>query len=110
MPILKNATNSKGKNPFQYSQRSGTASAPDIKHKRGVISMARAQNPNSAGSQFFIMHEDAPHLDGEYAAFGKVTDGMEVVDKIVENAKVEDANGTVAPENQPKIISIKFAD
>lgn len=53
-----------------------------LKHSRGVISMARAMNPDSAGSQFFIMHQDAPHLDGEYAAFGKVTSGIEVVDKI----------------------------
>jgi len=53
-----------------------------IKHTRGVISMARAMNPNSAGSQFFIMHKDAPHLDGEYAAFGRVTKGIEVVDKV----------------------------
>ena len=53
-----------------------------IKHTRGVISMARSMNPNSAGSQFFIMHEDAPHLDGQYAAFGKVTSGMDVVDAI----------------------------
>ena len=53
-----------------------------IKHTRGVISMARSMNPNSAGSQFFIMHEDAPHLDGQYAAFGKVVSGMDVVDKI----------------------------
>lgn len=53
-----------------------------LKHKRGVLSMARSQHPNSAGSQFFIMHEDAPHLDGQYAAFGKVTSGMEVVDQI----------------------------
>ena len=54
----------------------------DLKHTRGVISMARAMDPNSAGSQFFIMHEDAPHLDGQYAAFGKVTEGIEVVDEI----------------------------
>ncbi len=54
----------------------------DLKHKRGVISMARAMSPNSAGSQFFIMHQDAKHLDGQYAAFGKVTDGMDVVDQI----------------------------
>ena len=54
----------------------------DLKHTRGVLSMARAMAPNSAGSQFFIMHEDAPHLDGQYAAFGKVTDGMDVVDAI----------------------------
>ena len=53
-----------------------------IKHTRGVISMARAYNPNSASSQFFIMHADAPHLDGQYAAFGKVVSGMEVVDEI----------------------------
>ena len=53
-----------------------------IKHERGVISMARAFNPNSASSQFFIMHENAPHLDGQYAAFGKVVSGMEVVDEI----------------------------
>lgn len=53
-----------------------------LAHKRGVISMARAMNPNSAGSQFFIMHKDAPHLDGQYAAFGKVISGLEVVDEI----------------------------
>ena len=52
-----------------------------IKHTRGVISMARAMDPNSAGSQFFIMHEDAPHLDGDYAAFGHVVNGMDVVDE-----------------------------
>jgi peptidyl-prolyl cis-trans isomerase B (cyclophilin B) len=55
----------------------------NLKHNRGVLSMARAMNPNSAGSQFFIMVDDAPHLDGDYAAFGKVTEGMESVDKIV---------------------------
>ena len=53
-----------------------------LKHKRGILSMARAQSPNSAGSQFFIMHQDAPHLDGQYAAFGKVLEGMEIVDEI----------------------------
>ncbi|MCM1507160.1 MAG: peptidylprolyl isomerase [Ruminococcus flavefaciens] len=58
----------------------------DLKHTRGVISMARSMMPNSAGSQFFIMHEDAPHLDGQYAAFGKVIEGMEVVDEIAETA------------------------
>ena len=54
----------------------------DLKHTRGVISMARSMNPNSAGSQFFIMHMDAPHLDGQYAAFGKVVEGIETVDEI----------------------------
>ncbi|MBQ2651381.1 MAG: peptidylprolyl isomerase [Clostridia bacterium] len=57
----------------------------DLKHTRGVVSMARTMDPNSAGSQFFIMVADAPHLDGEYAAFGKVTEGMEFVDKIVDD-------------------------
>ena len=56
----------------------------DLKHTRGVISMARAMNPNSAGSQFFIMHQDSPHLDGQYAAFGKVVEGIEVVDEIAD--------------------------
>ncbi|ABK62575.1 MULTISPECIES: peptidylprolyl isomerase [Clostridium] len=60
----------------------------DLKHTRGVLSMARAMNPNSAGSQFFIMVADAPHLDGQYASFGKVTEGMEVADKIV-NSKTD---------------------
>ena len=58
----------------------------DLKHTRGVISMARAYDPNSASSQFFIMHKDAPHLDGQYAAFGKVVSGMEVVDEIADVA------------------------
>ena len=54
-----------------------------IKHKRGVLSMARSSSPNSAGSQFFLMHQDSPHLDGQYAAFGKVTEGIETADHIV---------------------------
>ena len=58
----------------------------DLKHTEGVLSMARSMMPNSAGSQFFIMHKDAPHLDGAYAAFGKVTEGMDVVNKIAEVA------------------------
>ena len=56
--------------------------AHDLKHDRGVLSMARTMAPNSAGSQFFVMHEDSPHLDGQYAAFGKVIEGIEVVDEI----------------------------
>lgn len=61
---------------------SGNGFDNDLKHSRGVISMARSQNPDSAGSQFFIMHADSPHLDGQYAAFGKVIEGMEEVDRI----------------------------
>ena len=56
----------------------------DLKHERGVLSMARSMMPDSAGSQFFVMHKDSPHLDGEYAGFGKVIEGMDVVDKIAE--------------------------
>lgn len=56
----------------------------DLKHTRGVLSMARAQDPDSAGSQFFIMHADAPYLDGQYAAFGKITEGLDVLDRIAE--------------------------
>lgn len=80
----------------------------NIAHVRGVISMARSQAMDSASSQFFIMHDDSPHLDGSYAAFGKVTEGIEIVDAIVEATSVEDGNGTVASKNQPTITSIKI--
>lgn len=63
---------------------SGNGFKNDLKHTEGVLSMARSMNPNSAGSQFFIMHKNSPHLDGSYAAFGKVIEGMEVVNKIAE--------------------------
>ena len=84
--------------------------ANSIAHTKGVISMARAQDPNSASSQFFIMVEDAPHLDGQYAAFGHVTEGQDVVDKIAADAKPLDDNGTMAPEDQPVITSVKIID
>ena len=77
-----------------------------LKHTRGVISMARSQSNDSASSQFFIMHEDAPSLDGEYAAFGCAYSGMEIVDKICNDVKTEDSNGTVLKKNQPVIESI----
>lgn len=82
----------------------------NISHKRGVISMARSQDNNSASSQFFIMHKDGDYLDGSYAAFGHVTDGMDVVDKIAENTPVTDSNGTVLKENQPVIKTIVITD
>lgn len=82
----------------------------NIKHVRGVISMARSQAYDSASCQFFIVHETSPHLDGSYAAFGYVTDGIEVVDSICVNTPVLDRNGTVAKANQPKIISVKILD
>ena len=72
--------------------------------------MARAFHPHSAGSQFFIMVEDAPHLDGQYAGFGHVTSGMEIVDQICKEAVVTDNNGSVDYENQPVIESIKIID
>ena len=82
-----------------------------IPHVRGTISMARASDPDSASSQFFIMQETTPSLDGQYAAFGTVTSGMEVVDAICEDVPVADeASGLVAPEDQPVISSIEVLD
>lgn len=74
------------------------------KHVRGVISMARSSDPDSAGSQFFIMHQDSPHLDGQYTAFGKVTSGIEVVDKIVSVPLSNRQAGT--PVSKPKIVRV----
>ncbi len=74
----------------------------NLKHERGVLSMARAMDPNSAGSQFFIMHEDAPHLDGQYAAFGKLTDGFDTLDAIA-NVKT---NWQDRPKEEQKIKSV----
>ena len=81
-----------------------------LSHTRGAISMARSQIKDSASSQFFIVHEDSTFLDGEYACFGYVTEGMEVVDAICQATKVEDNNGTVARENQPVIESVEVID
>jgi len=81
-----------------------------LSHTRGAISMARSQMMDSASSQFFIVHEDSTYLDGQYACFGYVTEGMEVVDAICEATPVTDRNGTVAAENQPVIESIKVID
>lgn len=78
----------------------------NLLHKRGVISMARSSVMNSASSQFFIMHADKPHLDGDYAAFGIVTDGIEVVDAVCEAAQPTDGNGSIAENAQPVITSI----
>ena len=76
----------------------------DLKHTRGVLSMARTMAPNSAGSQFFIMVADAPHLDGQYAAFGKVTEGMEAADKIVSTKR--DYNDRPLDKQEIKTITI----
>ncbi|MDO4798734.1 MAG: peptidylprolyl isomerase [Coriobacteriales bacterium] len=80
-----------------------------IQHKRGVISMARSSAPDSGSSQFFIMHADNDTLDGAYAAFGRVTEGMDVIDKLAE-VPVENSNGIVAKANQPKITSVRMDD
>lgn len=78
----------------------------DLKHERGVISMARSMRPDSAGSQFFIMHQDAPHLDGQYAAFGRVIEGIETVDKIA-SVKTDYSD---RPLNEQKIKSVTVAE
>ena len=82
----------------------------DISHERGVISMARSSAYDSASSQFFIMHKTSTHLDGQYAAFGHVTSGMDIVDDLAENTPVSDSDGTVLKANQPVIESIKVID
>ena len=82
----------------------------DISHVRGVISMARANDPDSGSSQFFIVHEDSTFLDGDYAAFGKVTEGMDIVDEICKNANPTDDNGTIKADEQPVIDSIQITD
>ena len=81
-----------------------------IKHERGVLSMARSNAYDSASSQFFIMHDAAPHLDGTYAAFGCVLEGMDVVDAICANTPVTDGNGSVAKADQPRIVSVKVTE
>lgn len=81
-----------------------------LSHTRGAISMARSSAMNSASSQFFIVHEDSTYLDGSYAVFGYVTEGMDVVDAIATSVTAEDSNGTVAKENQPVIEKITIID
>jgi peptidyl-prolyl cis-trans isomerase B (cyclophilin B) len=82
----------------------------NISHVRGVISMARSGMPDSASSQFFIVHKDSTFLDGEYAAFGKVLEGMDVVDKLAKDTPVVDGNGTVAPGKKPIIEKVTVLD
>ncbi len=77
----------------------------DLRHTRGVISMARSQNPNSASSQFFIMHADAPHLDGSYAAFGKVVEGMDAVDEIA-GVRTDFADKPMHPQRMKRVTLI----
>ena len=81
-----------------------------LSHTRGAISMARSQNPDSASSQFFICHADSTFLDGQYACFGYVTDGMDVVDAVCEAAQPTDDNGTISADQQPVITAIRVID
>ncbi len=81
-----------------------------ISHTRGTISMARSNEPDSASSQFFIVHQDSTFLDGEYAAFGHVTEGMEIVDQICGDIPVQDGNGTVDAKDQPVIKEVRVVD
>lgn len=82
----------------------------DISHVRGTISMARSTDPDSASSQFFIVQSDSTFLDGDYATFGKVTEGMDIVDEICKNANPTDDNGTIKADEQPVIDSIQITD
>ena len=81
-----------------------------LSHTRGAISMARSQNPDSASSQFFICHADSAFLDGQYACFGYVTEGMDVVDDVCEAAQPTDGNGTIPADQQPVITAIRVID
>ncbi|MCI8317429.1 MAG: peptidylprolyl isomerase [Lachnospiraceae bacterium] len=81
-----------------------------ISHKRGVLSMARAQDMDSASSQFFIVQADSDFLDGQYAGFGHVIDGMDIVDEICEKVTGQDANGVLPKEDQPEIVSIRIVE
>lgn len=81
----------------------------DLAHQAGVLSMARSMMPDSAGSQFFIMHKDSPHLDGEYAAFGKVIEGMDIIDKIA-NVKTDRADRPVEEQKMKKVTVETFGE
>lgn len=104
-----NGTGGSGKKIKGEFSANGVANP--LSNTRGAIAMARqGGDNNSATSQFFIVHKDSPHLDGEYAVFGYVTSGMEIVDKICDDTKVQDGNGTVLPADQPVIESVKVID
>ena len=89
---------------------SGNGVDNDISHTRGTVSMARSTDPDSASSQFFIVQSDSTFLDGDYAAFGHVTEGMDIVDKICKEAAPTDENGSIKADEQPVIESIRMTD
>ncbi|MCR5617483.1 MAG: peptidylprolyl isomerase [Clostridiales bacterium] len=93
-----------------YGEFSANGYTNNISHVAGVISMARPDDPNGASSQFFIVHKDSTYLDGSYAAFGHVTEGMEIVNQICENTPNDGDNGSVAEEDRPVIKEIRIID
>lgn len=99
---------SNGDKPTIKGEFSTNGVKNEISHIRGTLSMARTGDPNSASTQFFIMHQNGIHLDGKYAAFGRVTKGIEIVDKICEDAVVTDSNGTVHKDYRPVIKEIRL--
>ncbi len=103
-----NGTGGSGKNIKGEFNTNGVNNP--LLHERGVLSMARSSMPDSASSQFFIMHQASPGLDGQYAAFGRVLTGMEIVDAICADTPVTDGDGSVAPANQPVITAIRVVD
>lgn len=105
-----NRNGSGGSDETIVGEFSANGIANPLSHTRGAISMARSKSYDSASSQFFIVHQDSTSLDGEYAVFGYVTKGMDIVDAICANTPVEDNNGTVAAENQPVITAVRVVD
>ena len=101
---------SSGKADSIYGEFSSNGFENNLLHLRGVLSMARTSEPDSASSQFFIMHKDSPHLDGDYAAFGMVIEGIEVVDAICAAAEPIDGNGSIAADARPVITSITVTE
>ena len=99
-----------GSNENIKGEFSGNGVENKLSHTRGAISMARSQDNDSASSQFFIVQKDSTYLDGQYAAFGYVTDGMDIVDEICQKTPVSDSNGTVQKANQPVINSITIEE
>ena len=103
-------TGAGGSDETVYGEFSSNGFNNTLSHKEGVISMARSQDPNSASSQFFIVESDSTFLDGQYAGFGHVTEGMDIVHKIAEDAKPTDDNGTIKKDEQPVIESITITE
>ena len=105
-----NADGTGGSDQMIKGEFSSNGVENNISHEKGVISMARSQDPDSASSQFFIVVDDSPFLDGDYAAFGRVTEGQDIVDQIASDAQPIDDNGSIPKEAQPVIETIRIVD